>query len=295
MLDQTFVESFTPSVDWFTFTTNDSRASEHMFNVYRRHIDEDGPNGYPVMKKPWAGLGFTGEGSPSLKWGYNDKTGYTIMVGSGDIAHKYWQAALPAAKKVTRFDLCVTTLLRSKIEKLAEKHYQKLDLGSQRKFGHIRNSQGGDTLYIGSRQSQNYGRLYDKGAESGIHEPGFCWRYEVELKTPKSTEAARTMYEIVTNGQSAHNAIQAFVWAWFDQRGVTPIFPTNGGSVMRLQTETIIASPEKTLRWLRSQVQPSVKRLFEAGMGRLVLEELGINATQLAMLLPELDKMDTEN
>lgn len=290
MIDQTFVQSFTPSVDWFTFTTNDNQQSEHMFNVYRRHIKEDGPNGYPVMKKPWTGLGFVGEGSPHLKWGYNEKTGYTIMIGSGNVAEKYWFDAMPAAKRVTRFDLCVTTLLRSPIEKLGAKHFERLPTSGQRKFAHVRNSQGGDTLYVGSRQSSNYGRLYDKGVESGIAEPGLCWRYEVELKSPKSTGAAKTMWDIMNGCEGVHSAIQGFVWAWFDQRGVTPLFPADGGNVMRLQTETIVASPEKTLRWLRSQVQPSVKRLFEAGLGRLVLEELGINVTQLAMLLPEVDK-----
>lgn len=291
MIDQKFVESFTPSVDWFTFTTNDQRQSEHMFNVYRRHIEDDGPHGYPVPKKPWAGLGFIGEGSPHMKWGYNNKTGYTIMIGSGDVAHKYWFDALPAAKKVTRFDLCVTTLLRSPIAKLADKHYKKLSANGQRKFAHIRNSQGGETLYVGSRQSQNFGRLYDKGVESGIAEPGLCWRYEVELKSPKSTEAARTMWDIVNGCEGAHKAIQGFVWSWFDHRGITPLFPADGGNVMKIQTEAIVSTPEKTLRWLRTQVQPSVRRLFEAGMGRLVLEELGINVTQLAMLLPgEFDK-----
>lgn len=291
MISQDFVQSFTPSIDWFTFTTNDNKQSEHMFNVYRRHIEHDGPMGYPVIHKPWVGLGFVGEGSPHLKWGYNSKTGYTIMIGSGDVAHKYWFDALPAAKKVTRFDLCVTTLLKTPIRQLAQKHYDKIDFGGQRKFSHIRNSQGGETLYIGSRQSQNFGRLYDKGVESGIAEPGLCWRYEVELKSPKSTEAAKTMWEIINNSESAHSAIQGFVWAWFDQRGIPPIFPAEGGKSFRVQTETIISSPEKTLRWLRSQVQPSVKRLFEAGLGKLVLEELGINVTQLALLLPADEKV----
>jgi hypothetical protein len=53
--------------------------------------------------------------------------------------------------------------------------------GNARTFGKIESNDGGFTIYIGSRQSEKFVRIYDKAAESKLS--GKLWyRFEVETK-----------------------------------------------------------------------------------------------------------------
>jgi hypothetical protein len=63
------------------------------------------------------------------------------------------------------------------------------DISSARKFSRITSNDGGDTLYIGARQSEAMLRIYDKAVES--HVEGDWKRIELELKGNKAESAAR--------------------------------------------------------------------------------------------------------
>lgn len=54
--------------------------------------------------------------------------------------------------------------------------------GTARKYSRVTSNDGGDTIYIGSRQSEKFIRIYDKAAESKL--PGELWtRFEIETKS----------------------------------------------------------------------------------------------------------------
>lgn len=61
-----------------------------------------------------------------------------------------------------------------------------------RSFAHIRSQNGiaaGETLYFGSRESERYMRIYDKGLETGAEKAGEWLRVELELKGQRARAA----------------------------------------------------------------------------------------------------------
>jgi DNA relaxase NicK len=143
------------------------------------------------------------------------------------------------------------------------------------KCTHLVNSQGGSTLYVGSRNSDQFGRLYDKGAQQG-GPPGFTWRYEVELKNAYSTAA--TQYLVNNMGKPTEDQqrdLSAFVYSWWRDRGVKPLFsPVTGDMIVAVSKQQ--TTLDRKLTWLRGQVRPTIQQLIAAGLGKDALEALGL-------------------
>lgn len=106
-----------------------------------------------------------------------------------------------AGGKCSRIDLAVdcknSDIDLKEIEKLIDRG--EFDATS-RKFSRVTGIGGnaGHTIYVGSRQSEHYGRLYDKAAETGT--AGKWVRLESELKASKARNVA---HQIAQDGQKA--------------------------------------------------------------------------------------------
>jgi hypothetical protein len=66
-------------------------------------------------------------------------------------------------------------------------------------------NRGGKTLYIGSRQSDRFARIYDKGVETGTDENWL--RYEFELKGDVAKQVARILSMNETNWDEVFNTM----------------------------------------------------------------------------------------
>jgi DNA relaxase NicK len=209
-----------------------------------------------------------------LSWGVSPTQGY-IVIAKGSVAQEVWRHFLPTARNVSRVDLQVTVKLEEQRKALAHLSYKNCRR-HKLKSSVIRNSQGGSTLYLGSRNSDQFGRLYDKGAKNG-EVPGFVWRYEVELKRSYANEAIRKLLEFKErDGKELSKLISGYVYSWWRKRGVQPVFsPESGGAIIEVsKTETTL---ERKLTWLRTQVSPTLRRLIEAGLGEVALDALDLN------------------
>jgi DNA relaxase NicK len=153
-----------------------------------------------------------------------------------------------------------------------------------RKAGHIDkrlsytqflNSKGGATLYVGSRHSQFCGRFYDKGIESGQAAAGKILRYEVEIKKPASTKVASVLLGDILAGEASQEEITKYVFHWFMDRGVTPLFKAVGSPYAIEIGAKLETTNERKLRWLRTQVAPTVVRLLECGLREEISAALG--------------------
>lgn len=265
-------------VDWLTMTTNRDSVGMSWFRIYDKYkkqklaeVNKEQPfnNGY------YAGLGIA-----AMRWGYNKKIGYILIISGGE-AELLWQKVQPALHKVTRLDLCVDFVL-NEADDLAQQHYTRLveqPLASRRKYALFENSKGGSTLYIGSRQSQQFGRFYDKGIEGNTHEKGRKWRAEVEYKKPLAGAVATALAD--KTPEKRQGAIIATVGQWYaDRNAGLSVVPT-GGEALEIQVEQRITTAEKKLAWLRGQVGPTVVDLVEAGFGRSVLKSLMLDEERL--------------
>lgn len=107
--------------------------------------------------------------------------------------------------KVTRLDLAKDAV----DEKIAIREIGAMGAngkykGSARSVQERKKSDGGYTIEIGARESDNFARLYDKAAEAG--EPGDWLRAEIEMKG----DVAKTMVRVLAMPDADWNAILCF-------------------------------------------------------------------------------------
>lgn len=270
----------TGGIDYYTCTTDNERTGVQWFSRFAEFEKVNARLGF--IAKDWQQHGFTGRTINSLSWGVNSRGAY-IMRAAGSVAHDTWLSVVPNARQVSRLDLQVTCTIKNPLSDLVERYYEANLENTQRRYAAVLNSRGGKTLYVGSRQSDQCGRLYDRAKESSIKTHGVVWRYEVEIKKPRSKPMAENILLRFKAGEDCQELIQAYVWDWFDARGVKPLFPRLA-NVMHVEVAKVQTTVDRKLSWLRQQVSPSVSQLIELGHLSKVLDNLGITPRQIALL-----------
>jgi len=258
------------AVDWITATTPKDEAGLQWFE--RLQLEAKISKQIPYE---WANKWYNGSRIDNIFWGYSKTNGY-IFIATQDAADKLARMATTSAKNITRLDLQVTILLSKPSIDIVKKSYEHVAdyLSGRRSYSMIMSSKGGRTLYVGSRSSDQYGRLYDKGVESGWFPARTCWRYEVELKTPRALPMAQELAQR-TDLKTLRLDMQTYIHQWFKNRGVSPIFsPSSRGLVVEIARR--VTTNEKKLTWLRTQVRPTIHKLTQAGLERHVWESLGL-------------------
>ncbi len=264
-------------VDWLTVTAkeHDARhmlwyATERLKGVFMRAGEE-------VL--PWKFKGYAGFKIGSMRWGSREDSDIGIL--SGTDAYEHWFRFGVAAENCTRIDLAVTTTLSERWKGLAKGYYEWHARGNARPdvpnlgFTLIQNTHGGETVYVGSRTSRQFGRIYDKGAEQKKEElTGYQWRYEVEYKKPLAGPVLKALLSMVRDGDLP-GAMRSSVHNWFAERDCPPIFE-GAGPMLELETEARVTSDEVKLWWLSSQVCPSVQKLVDRGRLDDVVKALGL-------------------
>lgn len=271
-------------IDWLTMTSKESKVGYHWYDIYRqyrqarrREGNEESPfhNGY-----------YGGVKIDKMSVGHSDAIGFIVIVNGGD-ADKLFKRLLPGKHRVTRIDLAFDFEYKLPIP-LAQKLYQQLGNrveNQQRKFSLIQNSEGGETFYLGSRQSTQFGRVYDKGVQGGTKKAGLLWRAEVEYKKPLSGKISNLLSKM--SAEEREVAICDTVCEWFAERGAE-VFPRGAdGQAMHVSAEARITTADRKLSWLRSQVSPSVEQLISAGYGKEVLKVLGLDVPTISKALME--------
>ncbi len=201
----------------------------------------------------------------------------TLLSVSGVDSNDYVHRVVGASSRITRIDLAVTVFYPNYVKSIASGYYEYVieslgDLTGKRKYAMISSASGGDTLYIGSRESEGYGRVYDKWMESK-RSPQFlnAWRFEVEFKG----ELAQRVAGDLMRARDREDYIVSRVSQWLGDRLILCPW-TVANSVERVK----VARPAKKmseLEYLRTKVRGTVARLVKNGQLMDVLEALGVN------------------
>lgn len=179
----------TITIDWLavTFKEKTDEAQAFLDKYARNPTVAHAParNGYTYATLDSNGVGvlwnpdYTGMGYHAVFSGTSLRNLFT----SGLVQpHALLRACLDAGGSVSRLDLAKDfTEGQTDYEAVYKSLEQGLGGGQSRKISKMQNSEGGYTIYVGSRQSERFLRLYDKAAEQNI--PGALWaRLEVETK-----------------------------------------------------------------------------------------------------------------
>lgn len=228
----------------------------------------------------WASHSFKGFQVGQLCYGESG-TGMLFRV-SGDAARDNWESIYDVSTNVARLDVAATVKLNGAWSDMSRVHldearqYQR-EHSPKLKVTRIDGGKHGCTLNIGSRSSDAFGRIYDKEAESKNEAWQDCWRYEVEFKRSMAEQAAA----LLSDASIEQVDPAALAFSWLARRIKVP------EGLLNLPCN-ITARPlqpsdsARTLRWVRTGVKPSVRRLIERGMLRDVLAALGIHSDMLA-------------
>jgi DNA relaxase NicK len=134
----------------------------------------------------------------------------------------------------------------------------------------ILSGDGGSTVYIGARSSEQYGRVYDKGVQSRTREKGFWWRWEVEFKGELSYLYANQLLQV----DDRPGLISSKVAHWFRTRCTHSYTASCIASCV--QHSITKPSLERKLLWLSESVRPTVCLLADKVGRDRVLFALGL-------------------
>lgn len=258
-------------VDWMTATASSPSLRENLWLVARRLLETRQREG--ERPSAWHAHGYGGWKCSHLAFGAR-RDSVCLQLTSFE-AEQEWRHCIGACENVSRFDLSVDTHFDPPVTTLSRKMY--VDAGhtkppnGRKPRRELRvSSDGGSTLYIGARQSEQFGRLYDKGIEQGTHEPGHWWRWEVELKGSAAWNAAGALRRI----DDPRIMILLSVNSWFRSR-------TSHSYSVDQQQFTFVGSRRETdvdrqLQWLARGVRPTVQNLLDHVGRERVLFALGL-------------------
>lgn len=286
------VQSETSGIDWLTLTwprhASDPIADEvtHAELAAQRDREE--------KLRPWKALGFEGIAGTGIKVG--SSADMRILIISGETAGYRAMSLLKSCGRPTRLDIASTLLLCSEARSLGS-----YLLGStngktspnsrprKRTFTHC--TAGSFSASIGSRTSETYIRVYDKGVEQRSHKPGVRWRAEVEFKAATAQRVWRAIQEDEPTPSYFSSLVSSRL------RAAGGWYPLLLEDVPRLTVgkHRVNTDPLRALQYLRKYCRRMTQLVIAAGMLPELLDALGISEQLLRETLgPKADGPNAE-
>lgn len=251
-----------PSIDWLTCTLREPSSEASKARWVSTIVGAQRAL-YPLVEpRPWTWQGYIGWTHGAMSWG-NRRDG-SIIRCSGSVAGVVFPGIPLEACNVSRLDLAVTVWSDvdyggwASIQCIgALKAREALPASRRRRVTLISGNGDGDTLYIGSRKSPQYGRLYDKGREDHSDAYKNSWRWEVEYHDRHACSVAAQ----IQKAKDPTAKIAATVRGWWSERGVDCPWEPGLAAPASVDNLRRTASDSQTLAWLISQVAPAIRRI----------------------------------
>lgn len=273
----TVIES---QVDWLTVSAHGEDASQNLIDLAHGLAGEEKQKGN--REKPWRLMGYEGTHIGAVEYGRRDNASGMLRL-IGDVAHRQLAKALSVSDIVTRLDIAATwqatppdPLLGANTYAMAEWFYRSHPRSALP--SRVQDAAGGQTVYLGRRESEYFLRVYNKGAESlakGDDQEAdryrSCWRYELEVKGPVS----QTMAQLLADHEDPGRYIQGYLYAYCEAHGIAPPFLAHGPQKLipgfRRRSDT-----DSRIKHLARNVRPTVDWLKAQGELERALDALGL-------------------
>lgn len=266
------IDVLSVGVDWITATAPADGRDMALLLSAEGALEDERRAGHEEERRRWQRYDLRTAGGVSC----GVREDGAIVRLSGESAHVHWRTVAKRAVNISRLDCEVTVCPYPPDPKLAARtlgHFARWRKGRPNapKLGFHGSPDGIETLYVGSRASDLFGRLYDKHKESGGDDWAACWRYEVECKG----DLARRLARVLAAEHDPGRAARVFVHDYFSRRGCRPVFERGAGDV-RVSCHRPVTDDMTRLKWLAESVQPVVLRLADKGQGQEVVRALGL-------------------
>lgn len=274
-------EAWHAAIDYVRFTHAPNERMEKVSASYHALVARVGRSfeaeGY--HSEPWRWMGYSGWRYGPVAWGEGPSG--LILQASGTAAAVVWDEH-PHFTGVPRLDIqCTAWYKRADEYRARWAEHETLNARSSAKgrpwkVRYIDGHGDGDTLYVGARgKKAKFLRVYDKYAESN-RSPDFAyaWRYEAELTDDHAREACG---QLLDSGASC-GSVYSLLASYFNERGITLPLGTPEYCVERDNLPHDETSLERKLRWLSSQVAPSIEKMLGQGASlEVILEALRLD------------------
>jgi len=221
-------------------------------------------------------LGFDGWESGGCFVGSNDTMHYAQFAGK--YANDAYHMLEHPKVHISRLDLQITVQYSIDIIRegrfqyaSAIRHNKSLPTYRQRKIRLFIGDDGSDTVYVGSPSSETRGRIYNKALQSGDDAYQRSWRYEVVYRNQHSDSMFRYL---VSTGNEASAVILQEVLDWYGKRGVSVLDVEHSGGTAVELPKAPPSDVERKLKWVRTQVIPTIRKLAELGYAEELMETI---------------------
>jgi hypothetical protein len=245
-------------VDWLTATASTPESERGLWELGERLIQRAKLEGENPLR--WHGNGYSGWSCEGMAVG--SRAQGSLLRLSGQQASYEWRHAIATSDNASRLDLAVDVDFEQPMTVVARELYRDVGQVPSRNGRPptrtlVQCSDGGQTCYVGKRVSDQMGRCYDKGVESGTAPAGRKWRWEVEYKGDWAWTLANGLKSI----EEENRTIAGTVAAWFAARGgrIWPQVPF----IALCKWEPRTPSSDRKLHWLASCVRPTAVALCD--------------------------------
>lgn len=258
--------------DWLTCTSSPKGVSDALEDAAMAELYKEKAEHGQVRSA--LRLGFSGHQGDGIFCGRRDSLRMVIL--SGPRCTPLAKQFIPLATNVSRLDLQVTVWTEGEVPHLAEWSYKKLNgvaprRGTPSKLLFIQGRPAGETLNVGSRVSDSYGRLYDKAAESKLGEPRTVWRYECEFKRAYAKRFAVALAEAERTETYAIGRVHE----WWTKKGLQPSFCNTGEQLDAVRP--LMVPSRNVLTWFRESLQKTVSRAISQHGPEAVIDALNLS------------------
>lgn len=243
-------------IDYIRVTTTDAREQNKCSDYYLAIAKADKALGH--KERAAGAFGFIGRATRHALMAY--KKEWAMLQVSGSAAQESIML-VSERSQATRIDIQATILegeeeVRGKMLSLYEEACDwKGYKGRPAKVTGVFNRHDVQTIYIGSRSSDWFIRIYDKFAESGKEEHRGCIRYEVEIKG----RASKALWRLMAEKGKGVTYLLKVLETHLKRNGIEmpkTWLPSTCPQMPIIERTTI----ESTMAWLRRAVAPAYTR-----------------------------------
>lgn len=279
-------------VDYFTGVCKRGKYERLFQEVSVRLLEGERSRGNLVG--PWNWKGYQGLRAGAIECG--TRTDSSIIRISGATAEKTWLEVYPITTSVTRIDVQVTVFDGRDITEELCKVYEwakerEGGINARPKFRLIQGTDGGITLYVGSRKSDVMGRMYDTGKKHKQIEYQGGFRGELEIHGGRAAHMSARLYD--STCRQALCAQTAVSWL-HDRTGPHESFSTclssplfsgsTASAAMWLPLPRRPTDCQRALQCARIQWRKNARMLVAKGYGAELLECLGLSVSASGVL-----------
>lgn len=250
------------AVDWVSATT----PAESSIGLYRRALamaSEVQAEFYPVQAlRPARRLGYEGVVSGGIFVGQRHD-GFFVSCSSRP-ADKVVRWLDARVWRLSRLDIAFDLVLGFDADPLIRELFEeavtfrdRITYGFRKRVRLVDGAGDGDTLYIGSRSSGVFMRVYNKEKESGEPRYKGVVRFEVQFNGPVAADMGKKLAQGAYNvSVMAATTLEAFRRAGVDIRA-----GDGTGEYVRWHVQTPKVDDDAQVKWLKKQVGPVARRL----------------------------------